>query len=671
MYAGAIYLTGSQYTSLHIGRENQGVTSDGETAAIGVLFDGNTAGKSGGAVFGQMKNSINIYGGVTFKNNVATQNNGGAINTSGAIIIEDAVFEGNRAASKGGAIYAYYSNKDLTTRQVEIKSGTFKNNQASKGGAVAFSASSVDFPRGSIGLINDVTFEGNSAYATETDDPELPGGGEDDEDTAAQGKNFNGNGGAIYISRKSNVTISGNTRFVSNASERNGGAIYVTGKANLSVIYSDGVTVLFDGNSAAGNGGAIYAHGEGTVFNVMAPAKTGDGTETLEKSVVFKNNNAALKGGAIYATNGSERLQDPTTGVYINVNNSKFEANTSGENGGAVYCYTDVRFSIAGSEFVSNVTNSNANGGGAVYVTASNGSISDTVFKTNTATYQNGGAIGIYSESDVQITRCEFNGNYTQAADANGGGAMYVSGSTVTVTDSKFTGNTSKKNGGAIGIYSGANVRFNGENQFTSNSADGSGGAIFVTTADTVVEFDGDSAFTLNTAGSNGGAVQAYGGSNITFKGNAEFTSNSATGNGGAIYASSSGTAMTFNGAVKFERNAANNGGAAYVTGPSTVTFNEVIASQNEAKTKGGFLYYTTTNTVVTINSGSATENTAADGGSAIWSNTDKAKIRVKGTAENTLFKVNGDNVAYNGDSISGKNNKIAIEYFEDVQTNE
>lgn len=407
VYAGAIYLPGSQYTTLTVGKEN-------ETDLVS--FNGNVAVKSGGAIFGQMKNSIIIYGG-SFTGNISQESNGGAINTSGALTIKDATFSGNKAASKGGAIYVYYSDSELTVRQVEITKGTFENNEASKGGAIAFSASSVEFEKGSIGFIGEVTFTENHAFATESEDPELSEQEPDNEGSDGESngeKNFNGNGGAIYIARNSDVTVDGAT-FISNNSDRNGGAIYVTGSSEVEV-----ANATLSENTTDGKGGAIYVTGSATV---------------------------ALIG-------------------------SDFDKNVSGGNGGAVYCYTGTELTVDGGTFSENKSNSTTYGGGALYFTGAKGTLNDITLTGNEA--YRGGALSAYSASIIDIT--DITASENTATDR--GGVFYFSGATVTMNTVTLTENSATDTAGAIAVYSGTQITMT-DITVTENSAGGHGGALY------------------------------------------------------------------------------------------------------------------------------------------------------------------------------------------------
>ncbi len=407
VYAGAVYLPGSQYSVLYLG------DVDGNTENT-ISFENNSSEKSGGAIFGQMKNTIVVYGGTTFTGNTARGNNGGAINTSGALIVNDATFTENLAASKGGAIYVYYSDAELTTRQVEINGGSFVNNSASKGGAIAFSASQTDFDNGSIGSVSGTLFSGNTAYATSTSDPELPDDGESGGETTE--KNFNGNGGAIYISRKSTVSITGNCKFENNGAERKGGAVYVT-NSQLDID-----SASFKSNSSVGNGGAVYCYTGSTVeiSNAAFESNSSDGTEQ--------------GGGALYFTGANATVTD------CSFTGNKATAN----NGGAVGAYSASNVTFCGnSTFIGNTA---AGNGGAIYIASEGTQVTiegDSTFTGNTATTY-GGAIYITGPSTLTVNDVTATGN-----SAKSGGFIYFTktGTVVTILAGEASNNVASTSG--------------------------------------------------------------------------------------------------------------------------------------------------------------------------------------------------------------------------------
>ena len=448
VYGGAVYLPGSQYAELFIGEENA-------TQNL-VTFEANFAEKSGGAVFGQMKNSVTIYGGATFTKNTSGSN-GGAINTSGALTVYDATFSENKAASKGGAIYVYYSDIELTTRQVSIAKGSFVANEASKGGAIAFSASDVEFEKGAIGFVGEVTFQGNKAFATETDDPDLSDSEDDSTGT------FNGNGGAIYIARNSDVTIDGAT---------------------------------FAENNAAIKAGAIYATGSSLVSIANAQ---------------FNANTSDKKAGAIYITNAAN----------VEISDSQFNANIAEGSGGAILCYTDSVLKVEKTTFTLNESHDGSYGGGAVYFAAnSTGYLCEVTFTENKSTNKNGGAIGAYGGSHVVFNQATFTDN---TAKGNGGAIYIASSQTTVIMDgvSTFTNNSAKGSSNSYGgaIYMtctsgqpGSLLRIKEVNA-TDNSAV-SGGFLYITTTGTTAYIYGGTIQnnTATTSGNNfcGNAAKAY-----------------------------------------------------------------------------------------------------------------------------------------------------------------
>ncbi len=377
VYGGAMYLVNSQFTSLHIGTKEAEDMTD-------VLFENNTSKKSGGAIFAQLQASVVVYGGTTFTGNQSMTGNGGALNVAGALTVHDAIFSHNVAASKGGAIYAYYSDttEAMTARQVNIYGGAFTKNQSPKGGAIACMASA-EKPqnKSAVVYIGAVTFTDNEAYLTTVDGAELPANAGD----GATGT-YNGKGGAIYVSRKTKLTVDG-ACFTGNLSGNQGGAIYNTGDSLLTL-----KNIIFTENRAGGNGGAIYA--------------TTD-SRSVVSDVTFKQN-TAKGGGGVFATSAS-RL------TFANV---RFEGNQATDgNGGAIYASGKTDGSVGSIEGLM-ATNNSAAKGGFLYITTGGTTvelISKATFAGETAvingnTATDGGNL-IFSNSNssvIKINRTEF-----------------------------------------------------------------------------------------------------------------------------------------------------------------------------------------------------------------------------------------------------------------------
>ena len=253
-YGGAVYMVNSQYVNTVIG-------NDGTKAPVRILE--NSCDLSGGAFYVAHQSSVYVKGNTTFEKNTA-KNNGGALNVAGEMVITSARFLENKAWDKGGAIYSYYGQADLSRRVVRIDGGSFEKNVAGRGGAICFSDSG-SVTEGALGKIGTVTFLENKAV---TDN-----GG-------------TGNGGALYLSAASTVTFIGSPIFEKNSATKNGGAIYITGASIVNTEATD-AQLSFKECTAGGNGGAIYAYTDTVV--------------TLPKLIAISNS-AAGNGGAMYVS---------------------------------------------------------------------------------------------------------------------------------------------------------------------------------------------------------------------------------------------------------------------------------------------------------------------------------------------------------------------------------
>lgn len=178
--------------------------------------------------------------------------------------------------------------------------------------------------------------------------------------------------------------------------------------------------------------------------------------------------------------------------------------------------------------------------------------------------YGNGGAI--YSEGDVYIDDCLFDGNY---AENNGGAIAVVNGDLEIVNGSEFIDNDADNAGGAVWVYQDAveeGTILIEDSTFTSNSAAGDMGAVAFYNTDQVAVRR--SSFTANTngmtAGQAGGALGGYGDLEVF---DTTFSGNNGDYVGGAIFIhdldTGTPTTLTVTSSV-FEDNEAMIGGAIY-----------------------------------------------------------------------------------------------------------
>jgi predicted outer membrane repeat protein len=192
---------------------------------------------------------------------------------------------------------------------------------------------------------------------------------------------------------------------------------------------------------------------------------------------------------------------------------------------------------------------------------------------------QHGGAIVINGCSPT-ISNCEFNNNMAHPFQGLGyGGAICIIGGEPTIEFCSFTGNTATK-GGAIGIFTGAQVSLN-QNTFDGNdctdlSTSNQGGAIFIENSTMSI-----------TGGRIAGGTVAYQGAGLFSQDssieldNVELSQNQAAHNGGAVmtsngYLDASGALFSAN------TSTAGNGGGLYCENTSlTVTNSHFVENQS------------------------------------------------------------------------------------------
>lgn len=595
-YGGAVYLANSQYAELLVGAES--VSSEGGT----VLFEGNEAGNSGGAVFSSLSSAVVIYKNAYFLQNRALSGNGGAINVAGTLTVKSGVFSGNTAASKGGAVYAYYNDESRTARVVSIAQAGFFDNYALRGGAIGMMADSADFASGAVVTVSDSEFIRNAAK-------DMTGSGEDL------------NGGAIYVSRKSTLTVSGCT-FRSNTSRGEGGAVYGTGESTLRF---SGCT--FDSNaaltSADGSGGAIAVHScvlsvDSTAFSYNESARHGgamyvsytsssavDSSVTV-KDCVFLCNVSNYHGGAVYVTCHLDGWAEPV----LRLDGCRIDSNSAAQNGGGVYV-TSAKVFAGDTVFAANSADSGEYGGGALYLTGASAELEACTFTQNESNY-NGGALAAYSGSSVSAAGLTVENNTAHSH----GGAAYVNNSSLATGQGTFGGNTASGNGGAIYVTADAQAEAD-RVSFAGNAASGGGALYFAAgTAGRVYR----SSFVGNRADNNGGALYVYTGGSQVLVRDSQLRGNTAENYGGAAYVSSSGVLDLYNN--EYTENTALRGGVLYITTTGTVVTLNGATVLNNAVTAGGagpIVYGNSTGATLRINKANYADASGVETGDAYW----------------------------------------------------
>lgn len=575
-YGGAIYCPNSQYSNLIMGYADG---TDEDTANT-ILFNGNSATSSGGAIFAQTKSGIVIYenADVTFEENYTEAYNGGAICTSGALTVKGGTkFVRNSSACKGGALYLYKSLEDKKVRVVSIECAEFIENTAARGGAIALSAKQDTYSEGGIAHLKNCTFTGNNA---ETKFP-----------TSKTVADSTTNGGAVYISRKSTMTVESCT-FTGNSTElKEGGGIYITGQSTVTVTGS-----VFDSNRAGsiadGCGGAIATHGSvvkitDTEFKNNISDRHGaalycsyknlsegqyDHARVLLEGCDFTANKSGYHGGGIYVTSREDTAYDDAT--FVQITDCNFTENYAETNGGGVYLTKSVAY-LKDCSFTENrahavdSTNTARYGGAGVYLSSGKITVSEVSFENNSSDY-NGGALEAHTGSTVITDKVTATGN----TSANHGGAFYINKSTWTDYDGVYSGNHAGTYGGGLAIFTYSTAKlYNTVSE--NNVADLKGGGIFC--------FGGSDSYMENVTVQN----NAANGTDTSCGGGGIYITGTVTGDTGSTVV---GSNAEFNG-CKIISNTANKGGAIAAFSDSHFVFNNCSVQSNTADYRGGAIY--------------------------------------------------------------------------------
>lgn len=285
----------------------------------GLTFEDGLANGDGGAILNANEN-LTIRDSRFVDNRATNSGDGGAINTQGALLMENCVLTGNSAEGRGGAVFAYTPNLDVTIRNSNFG---FNTNTFGRGGAIylqdaanmlidgcTFSGNisgsvgggvALDGEVGTVGIVRNTAFAGNSSG--------FAGGGlsidGDGAEFLVQNSTFNGNttgdlGGAIYEEDCTEGMTVENSTFVGNTSGGEGGALQLNSSATVR-------NSTITGNTAqSGRGGGINF-----AYN----------TFTLESTIVADNTDSVGTNEDIARSNGAT----------INASNNLFSTDPVGD----------------------------------------------------------------------------------------------------------------------------------------------------------------------------------------------------------------------------------------------------------------------------------------------------------------------------------------------------
>ena len=490
------------------------ITTIGNATVSGSNFV-NNSGRWGGAISATgaelRKNSSTLtVSNTIFRDNAALY--AGAVYIWGSNYnIADCVFDNNTAFGKGNMTPNNNNGGALVVSQVSkfnepitgtISGSKFTNNKAQYGGAAYFNKGFV--------TITDSVFENNIATA-ESGAVGFSRANVKDLVVSINNSSFVGNkapvAGAIFTNVDSKIT---NSNFTKNTASK-GGAVLNENGAKLTVDNS-----TFKDNAADSYGGAVLNNGElivtNSVFDANDILNRGSAGVDHGGAAIYNWENAKLDISKSNFTNNIKNYVngDRLVGAVTTIGNAtirdSYFVNNSGRWGGALAATGGVSgsaintISVDGTKFVNNT----ALYGGAMFVWASNYTISNSVFDNNSAfgkgdmspNNNNGGAL-IVTQDNIPVSGKIVNSNFTNNK-AQYGGAAWINEGTVDIDGSNFINNTATTAAGAIGF----------DPQY----------AKIIATVDS-------SKFVNNTAGSRAGAIYNLG--DLTVSGS-EFDNNKA-----------------------------------------------------------------------------------------------------------------------------------------------
>ena len=514
LYGAGIFIQGSKFS----------ITS--------CVFDSNTASGKGnmtpndnnGAAIEVTNTDKSITGTIsksTFTNNKAQY--GGAIDIcAGTIKITNSKFINNSADVEGGAIDINTLNGNpkvtisgskfinnsaplggaiLNIKDLTVKESTFINNTPNTifngvgaGGNLNLNIRTFTDLQNAIGLVTGTLTLNQNIAMTAKEAANFTNGITINKDITIDGKGHTidaKNLGRIFsIGEGFTVTLTNATLINGRAVE--GGAIYNDGSLTLS-------DVKLSDNAADGYGGAVFNNGElvvsDSVFDSNDIVNRGSAGVDYGGAAIYNWENAKLDISKSNFTNNiknyvnGDRLVGAVTTIGNATISDSYFVNNSGRWGGALAATGGVSGSaintidVDGTKFVNNT----ALYGGAMFVWASNYTISNSVFDNNSAfgkgdmspNNNNGGAL-VVTQDNIPVSGKIVNSNFTNNK-AQYGGAAWINEGTVDIDGSNFINNTATAEAGAIGFdsqYIKIIATVDGS-KFVNNTAGSRAGAIY------------------------------------------------------------------------------------------------------------------------------------------------------------------------------------------------
>ncbi len=317
-----------------------------------------------------------------------------------------------------------------------------------------------------------------------------------------------------------NINVSLNGVFITGGSGVNpGGGIYNVGTLNLNNSAISTNTTTNNGGGIYNAGGSVTLNN----VNITTNSATASGFGIGLGGGIYNDNGALVITNSDIRLNGAARrgggIASAGSNATLSINNSVFvsnyaSGNSSFDGGGGIH--TNHSMIVQNSTFRTNRYTGDAHGGGAILATGGNLTINDSLFEANEAGGNGGGAIALaldLGSPSAQIARSTFRGNLT-LGDFGDGGAINANGPLdvweSTFENNRANGNDSFGSGSGGGIIIINNPLYLENVTMSGNRANGDGGAVYyradisalltnVTIASNLADADG------NATGSGGG----------------------------------------------------------------------------------------------------------------------------------------------------------------------
>lgn len=540
----------------------------------------NTASRAGGAIESNTGgNTIIEINSSTFVGNStgAVPGNGGAIHITGAgdANITQSIFDGNVAASEGGALWN--GNGSMAINRSLFINNIANGNDATNGGGALFNL------RGTMTISDSTQIEYNQALGT------------------------SGSGGGIFNDSAATLVI--NNSFIRhNIANRAGGGIEDQSGSLTTMLLNSMVLDSNTVNTNPGNGGGLHITGAG---NVIISGGRANG------------NIAGAEGGALWNGTGAMSVSD-----FV-IDGNLANGSDSDQGGAGIYNLKGM-LTIVNTQIINNRADSGSASGGGILIDSGAGLDMRNSTVSNNFAKRAGGGIEDNSGSSTILTLSNVNisNNSASAMPGNGGGVHITGAGNMTITAGIVSNNTAAAEGG--GLWNGSGSMTVEGTLISNNIAQGKdpdqgGGGIYNLSGNLIVNNSIIKGNAVDSASASGGGILNDVNGTLTIN-NTAIIGNRAKRAGGGIEDNSGATTLVTLSKVNLDSNivasAPGNGGGLHVTGAGNIIITGGTANGNIASAEGGALWNgsgTMTVTGTTINGNKANGTLADQGGAGLY----------------------------------------------------